>query len=557
MGPRAQRVPGASNRRETERHPSMGLGQVIGLDIGNTTIKVAEVKATKAGPQVTAFGIAPTPPDTIDQHTILDPATLATTVRELLSSCGARAKHVVSSVAGQQSLVVRIIEVPRMTDKELAETMKWEVERHVPFAQSELQMDYQVINRPDLPPESQTMEVLLVVAQREMITTHLEAVEQARLAPVAIDVEPLALERSLVDIRGPEEMKRTVALVNIGAQLTEISIVRDGFLLFQRTIATAGKTLTQAIADALNVSLEEADQIKKRHAAVDLDAFAESDAAAAFGEGEEAPFGFGAPVFGETAETPAGAEPTLFNPFGADETPAAQEPAAAASPFGTSEPEPEPEPAANPFTASPFGTAESEEETAASPFGVTEPQEETAASPFGIASPFGTEDSEEETAASPFSAAANEEEAAPNPFAPAADAEGEDGFDLSAFGASELVPAAGEAGVTSTEELTPRQVFDIIREPLSDLVTEIKRSLDYFRGRSSDAAIDVVVLSGGTARLPNLDQLLSSELSLPVTVANPFEAVPVQSTHYPEEYVRQIAPLFAVSVGLGLRETVF
>ena len=108
----------------------------------------------------------------------------------------------------------------------------------------------------------------------------------------------------------------------------------------------------------------------------------------------------------------------------------------------------------------------------------------------------------------------------------------------------------------SADDLTPRQVFDIIREPLSDLVTEIKRSVDYYRGRTSDATIDVILLSGGTACLPDLDRLLEGELDMPVVVADPFQAVPVQSTQYPRS-AKQIAPLFSVAVGLGLRETVF
>ncbi|HEX3000365.1 MAG TPA: type IV pilus assembly protein PilM, partial [Armatimonadota bacterium] len=196
----------------------MGQGAVIGLDIGNTTIKMAEVRAAKGGAQVTALGIAPTPLDSMTQNTIVDPGAVTAAIKELLTSSGARARKVISSVAGQQSLVIRIIEVPRMTTKELAETMKWEVERHVPFASSELQMDYQVIDRPDAPPESQTMEVLLVAAQQDMILSHLEAVESAGLDPLAVDVEPLAMSRALVDINQNAAPGRTVALVNIGSQ---------------------------------------------------------------------------------------------------------------------------------------------------------------------------------------------------------------------------------------------------------------------------------------------------------------------------------------------------
>ncbi len=528
----------------------MGLGSVIGLDIGNTTIKVAEVRATKQGPQVIALGIAPTPLDSVNQSNFVDTAALGDAVKELLSSCGARARNVVSSVAGQQSLVIRIIEVPRMTEKELSETMKWEVERHVPFAQSELQMDYQIIRRPDTPPDAQTMEVLLVVAQKEMIVTHLEALQACGLEPAAIDVEPSALARSLVDIHGPAQTKRTVALVNLGAQITDISIVRDGLLLFQRTIATAGDTLTQAIAAALNINAEEAERIKKTHAAVDLEAFSTAPSGGGgddvFGGDGDAPFGFGVPTFDTPADAPVAPagpaeSPTLFNPFAAPAAePAAAPPAeapAAFNPFGASEEPPADSP---PAPAPPAGPA---------PDAGGTPQW----SPFDLAATDGAagEDS------NPFSLPAPAGQPTASPFGEptAALDSGDDAFDLSAFGGSDFGGLADTGA--SSQELTPRQVFDIIREPLSDLVTEIKRSVDYYRGRSGDATVDMMLLSGGTARLANLDQLLAGELGLPVRVADPFEAVPVQSSQYPEEYLKQIAPLFAVCVGLGLRETVF
>ena len=530
----------------------MGLSQAIGLDIGNTTIKAVEVRAGKAGAQITALGIAPTPVDSVNQSMVIDAAAVAAAVKELLTSCGARARQVISSVAGQQSLVIRIIEVPRMSPKELAETMKWEVERHVPFASSELQMDYQIIERPDTPPEAQTMEVLLVVAQQEMINTHLEVIQGAGLEPAAVDVEPLALARALVDARGPEELRRTIALVNIGDQITDVSIVRDGHLLFQRTIATAGGALTQAIAAALNVNADEADRIKKTLGTVVLDAFTrEAGTAGMFGGGPDSALVFGGPPADTSGPAPAPEAPTMFNPFAADAAPAPAAPAptepeapALFNPFGTeAQPPQAPEaPAASSFEAAPAPDAGAAPQF--SPFDLSV-GEEAAASP----SPFALPAAGDAGAGAP---------ASPSPFGAAPQAGGEETFDLAAFAGDDFTTLGGpEVSGVAIEDLTARQVFDIIKEPLTDLVTEIKRSVDYYRGRAGDAAIDVMLLSGGTARLPNLDQLLTEELSLPVSVADPFQAVPVQTTQYPEEYLRQIAPMFAVSVGLGLRETVF
>ena len=89
-------------------------------------------------------------------------------------------------------MVVRVIEVPKMSRQELAETMKWEVERHVPFAQNEIVMDFEPLREPDADPNAQNMEVLLAVAQEELINRHVQTLRLAGLKPMAIDIEPLA-----------------------------------------------------------------------------------------------------------------------------------------------------------------------------------------------------------------------------------------------------------------------------------------------------------------------------------------------------------------------------
>ena len=120
-------------------------GPTVGINIGTSLIKVVEARPGKDGPQITALGVAPTPPGAIDNEVIVDPQTLGQAIRRLLSESGISCKKCVSSVAGQSSVVVRIIEVPKMTRQELAETMKWEVERHVPFAANEVIMDFQPV----------------------------------------------------------------------------------------------------------------------------------------------------------------------------------------------------------------------------------------------------------------------------------------------------------------------------------------------------------------------------------------------------------------------------
>ena len=158
-----------------------------------------------------------------------------------------------------------------MSRQELADTMKWEVERHIPFAASEVIMDYQPLVDPsELPEGAQNMEVLLAVAQEDLVNAYLETLSVAGLEPMAIDVEPLSAARALVDIRSDEgAYEKTYALVNVGASTTDVSIIKKGGVLhFTRPIPLAGDTVTRAVAEGLGKGTEEAERLKKEYAQV-------------------------------------------------------------------------------------------------------------------------------------------------------------------------------------------------------------------------------------------------------------------------------------------------
>jgi len=246
----------------------MAVQPILGLDIGTSRIKFVEARLRGSAIFITNAGIGLTPRDSITNGVIVDPEALGAAVRQILDRHGVKTKAVISSVASQSSLVVRPIEVPRMTRQELAQTMQWEVERHIPFAASEVVMDFQPLVDPDqLPPEAQNMDVLLAVAQEDMINAHVEALLRAGLDPQAIDVEPLSACRSLVDMgRDQGSYDQTYALLNIGATTTDLSIIRGGLLSFSRPVPLAGDNITNAIAEALGYEFHEAERVKLEEA---------------------------------------------------------------------------------------------------------------------------------------------------------------------------------------------------------------------------------------------------------------------------------------------------
>lgn len=482
---------------------------VVGLDIGSNYIKVVEARLGKDRAVVTGLGVMPTPTDTVDNNVILDPVGLGAAIRKLLDQSGIKTKKVVSTVASQSSLVVRIIPVPKMTRSELEETMKWEVERHVPFQPSEIIRDFQPLSRPEDVPEGGQMEVLLAVAQDGFVNQHVAALRAAGLEPIAIDIQPLALSRSLLDLSNGSGPTGQVAVVNLGANVSEIDIYRDGVLSFTRALPLAGNTFTRAISDLVGAPLDVAERLKKEYAHVPEGAhFApEGD----FG----ADFDFGAPGdqtidFGAPADTGFGAPPA---PAPEPEEPAGEMMDFAAGGFGGS--------SAGGFRDTPDGPvfdlgASPDDEASRKPaqvfdLGAPDP----AAEPAAPANPF---------ADSQFG----------NPFALDTD--------------PHPVPAAA-----SGEDATRRQIADAITPVLGELVTELRRSLDYYRSRGEGQGAERLILCGGTASMPGLGPFLSAQLGVPVELANPLANVQLGGK-IEAGYATEVGPVFPVSLGLAVRE---
>jgi len=448
---------------------------VLGLDVGTNLIKVVEMRAARGSLQLLNLGIRPTPPEVIANGVIVDPAALGSAIRGLLQAQGIRTRDVIASVAGQSSLVVRPIEVPKMSRAELADTMRWEVERHIPFAASEVIMDYQPLIEPeDLPEDRQNMEVLLAVAQEDMINAYLATFQVAGLAPRALDIEGLAATRSLVDMQASEGLyDQTIALVNIGATTTDISIIHDGLLSFNRPVPMAGDALSNAISENLGRDLAEAERLKRE-------------------------VGMVIPEERPAAAMPAPAMPEIEMPTVAEPAPAAP-------------PEPEGEPRAEPV----FDLSAELEDVPARRQPAPVPEQI-----FDLAQP-------------PQVPSEPAPGTAPQP--PVAE------------------PRPAPSIQLSNQAIT-RKVYEAMLPALSELVTEIRRSLEYYRSRYPDSTVDRILLFGGTAKLENLASFIANEIGIRVDLANPLKQLDFLPPFYTRQYLDEVACLLPIAVGLAIRD---
>lgn len=250
------------------------LSSVLGIDIGSHSIKVCEVKLSGNQPTVSAVGVAPTPEGAVDYSGVYNADAVGATLKKLIADSGAASPNTVVSIAGQHSVLVRVLEVPKMDEeKELKSHMEWEISKNIPFAESSIQSDYKAI--PNTDPNSVNMDVVMAMAPQSAIDTIIECVKKSGKKPYAIDVEPLAIGR-LIQARPELKGIGGICVVNIGHSTTSVNIYQDGNLVLPRPVPGGGEQVTRAIADALQVGVDEAEGYKHERFVIPADAQANS-----------------------------------------------------------------------------------------------------------------------------------------------------------------------------------------------------------------------------------------------------------------------------------------
>jgi type IV pilus assembly protein PilM len=231
---------------------------IIGLDLGSHTIKLIELG--KDGNQYTlmAAGSAPTPPKALSSAVAADQEAMAVAIKQLLKDTGAKSRSV--NIALPESKVfTRVIEVPQLSSRELASAIKWEAEQYIPLPLEEVNVDFTVL-RESKDTGTNKMEVLLVAAPKTLLDTYLHILELSELTAIGAETEIIATSRAL--IRSVPTVK-TVMIIAMGAQTTDIAILRTGTLVFTRSISAGGEALTRAVSQSLDFNLTQAEEYKK------------------------------------------------------------------------------------------------------------------------------------------------------------------------------------------------------------------------------------------------------------------------------------------------------
>jgi type IV pilus assembly protein PilM len=236
-----------------------GKKSLVGLDIGSSSIKLAEVISNPKGHYLNSFSEIPLPKGVIVDGILADAVTLSAKIKEIfkISKCGR--KGIVTSLAGN-SVIIKKVTLEQMNEEELRDLIRDEAGKYLPFeSMDDVNYDFQILGENNYNPNQ--MDIIIVAAKKEIINSYLEAATAAGQNVEIIDVAPFVLE-TLYGANYEFDNEDIVVLINIGASTTGINVVKGGMSVFTRDFALAGNSITESLQEKHKVSFEEAEILK-------------------------------------------------------------------------------------------------------------------------------------------------------------------------------------------------------------------------------------------------------------------------------------------------------
>ncbi|MBI4461443.1 MAG: type IV pilus assembly protein PilM [Acidobacteria bacterium] len=233
---------------------------VVGLDIGSSAVKAVELKRAREGFEVASVGLEALAPETVVDGAIIDAPAVSSAIERIFSQHKIRNKNVATSVSGH-SVIIKKVTMPNLPEDELYDQVHADAGQYVPFDIADVNLDYQVLETSAM---GDQVDILLVAVKKEKISNYTSALSLAGRLGAVVDVDAFALQNAYEFNYEPEPDK-TSALLNIGASVMNINIVRGGVPVFTRDVGVAGNQYTDALQKELELSFEDAENLKRGH----------------------------------------------------------------------------------------------------------------------------------------------------------------------------------------------------------------------------------------------------------------------------------------------------
>jgi type IV pilus assembly protein PilM len=239
---------------------------MIGVDISSSSVKMVELSELpkKGGYVVERYVIEPLPKDAISDGNINNLEAVSESIQRAWKRLGSRIKNVSLALPSAAVITKKILLPAGMREEDLEFQVESEANQYIPFALEEVNLDFQVIG--PAPSDPEEIEVLLAASRKGNVEDRVAAVQGAGLRALVVDVEPYAAETAFEQIRAqlPDgAVDKCVALIDIGANVMNVNVLRNGQSVYSRDQQVGGSQLTQQIQGMFGLSAEEAESAKR------------------------------------------------------------------------------------------------------------------------------------------------------------------------------------------------------------------------------------------------------------------------------------------------------
>ena len=237
---------------------------LVGVDISSTAVKLLQLSRSGNRYRVEHYAVEPLPPNAVVEKNIVEVEAVGQAIKRAVARSGTRAKFAVAAVAGS-SVITKVIPMPADLDEDdLASQVELEAVNYVPYPIEEVNLDFEVLG--PMPNSPDSVQVLLAASRAENVEVRSSALELGGLTPKIMDVEAFAVENAFALIADQLKTPRDglVALIDSGATMTTLNVLRNGRTIYSREQVFGGKQLTDEVMRRYGLSYEEAGLAKRQ-----------------------------------------------------------------------------------------------------------------------------------------------------------------------------------------------------------------------------------------------------------------------------------------------------
>jgi type IV pilus assembly protein PilM len=237
---------------------------LVGVDISSTAVKLLQLSRSGDRYRVEHYAVEPLPPNAVVEKNIVEVEAVGDAIRRAVARSGSKAKFAAAAVAGS-AVITKIIPMPGDLDEdELESQVELEAVNYIPYPIEEVNLDFEVLG--PMPGNADMAQVLLAASRSENVETRASALELGGLSARVMDVEAFAIENAFALVADTLRVPRDgiIALVDIGATMTTLNILRGGRGIYNREQVFGGKQLTDEVMRRYGLSYEEAGLAKRQ-----------------------------------------------------------------------------------------------------------------------------------------------------------------------------------------------------------------------------------------------------------------------------------------------------